>query len=707
MAETGQPNSRVLRDLIPANEDHGSNRYTYLPLPPKCIRLLVLAPGQRGTELYGRIVLHEPDEVDYGALSYVWGDSHLTRSIHIDDETLPITESLYSALQQMREIDEEHWIWVDQICIDQESVADRSGQVGRMGEIYGKADHVVAWLGEATAATDYIFRSLNKVGDGANPNLSFYGNEELQPGQPIYESMNECLNAGLRAIYHDGTDEPDFEDITRRAVHSILDLPWFERTWTVQEAVLCEKLFLAAGDLEVTWRKFYGLLKAMPDLPRPKAVHYDIELARNFSCYGRKTTNIYKLVDTYQKRQATDPRDKIYGLMGMLDSKGRPAAADKYGMAHESNRAHSSLPHVDYSKSTEQVYMDFSLWCISTTGDLEALTRCCSEYRPNEGFVLPSWARNWTQKLDPIRCGYLIGNVLDDSVEPFTASCDLKAQVRGLLCFPYDRERRGQNTNNLGAGFAVGESNSVPVDITIQEIPTTVISSLEGSTTDAILVKGLQFDIIEETVDRVHIKGFVGDTQSETWKEWRHFAIKHRTSGQDQYPGHLSRIDALWRTLINDQQAGHEDRAGPEDGEYFEMMLDADMPLCDANSAAGESNSQDEKEDQQDLIGWLYDHDTTLLGRKLFRTQKGYLGMTCQHVRGGDKVAVLWGGRLPFVLREKGLVVLDPETGCAPQIVMSHVLVGGECYVHGLADGQAVELARTEHLIDAEEICIV
>jgi hypothetical protein len=706
MAKTGQPNSRVLRDLIPANENHGSNRYFYAPLPPKCIRLLALAPGQKGTELYGRIILHEPDEVNYGALSYVWGDSHLTKSIHIEDKTLPITESLYSALQQLREMDEEHWIWVDQICIDQESLADRNGQVGRMGEIYRKAEHVVAWLGEATAATDYIFGSLSKVGDGISPNLSFYENEELEPGQPIYESMNECLNAGLRVIYHDRTDDLDFEDVKRHAVHSILGLPWFERTWTVQEAALCEKLFVAAGDLEVTWRKFSGLLRAMPDLSRPIYVHSDIELTRHFACYGQKTTNLYNLVDTYQKRQATDPRDKIYGLMGMLDPKGRPAAAEKYGMVDASNGAHSPLPPVDYSKSAEQVYMEFSQWCISTTGNLEALTRCCSEYRPREGLVLPSWARNWTQKLDSIRCGHLIGTALDDSIEPFNASRGLKAQVRRMLCFPYDSERRHKISNDLGAGFAVSESNSVPADITIQEIPSSVTRSPEGSTVDGILVKGLQFDIIEETVDRVHMKGFVGDTQGETWKEWKYFAMKHRKPDRDQYLGHLSRIDALWRTLIHDQKGGHEERAEPEDGDCFEMMLDADMQLSDSNSVEDESSIQDDKEDHHDIVGWLDDHDTTLLGRKLFRTRKGYLGMTCHHVRAGDKVAVLWGGRLPFVLREKGLVVLEPETGCAPLIAMSHVFVGGECYVHGLADGQAVVIARTEQ-IDAEEICIV
>jgi hypothetical protein len=714
MAESGLPSSRVLRDLIATDQGPLLNRYKYPPLPAKSIRILALTPGQQGTELHGRIIIHDPDEVNYGALSYVWGDSRLTKSIHIGEATLSITESLYFALQQIRETDEEHWIWCDQICIDQESLADRSEQVGRMGEVYGKADHVIAWFGSATPATDYIFRSLGKVGDGANPGFYSYLSEELEPGQPVYESMIECLNAELRTNYHNGEDPPDFEEVTREAVQTVLRNPWFERTWTVQEAVLCEKLFLQAGDLELTWRKFCGFLKAMPDLPRPKAIHYDLELTRSFCCYGSKEISLYGLVDNYQMRQATDPRDKIYGLMGLLDpERRRPVASAGVEMEHVSDRWPRPLPEVDYSKTTEEVYMDFTLWCIHTSEDLEALRRCCIEYRHSKDLQLPSWARDWTQKLGPVRCGYLIGTSFDDSTEPFTASLDLKAQVRRLQCFSHDWKKRKKGSSEPGAEFVGTDSVSGPTNVSTREALPSLINSAEDTIMHVLLVKGLEFDIIEETVHRVHMKGSVGNNQSETWQEWKHFAMKDRPPDRDQYPGHQSRIDALWRTLINDQRGIHDERAGPEVGEHFETMLYADTTVSDASSAedkgslgeSGEENPEEE-DDRPNLSDWLYDHDTTLLGRKLFRTEKGYLGMTCPHVRAGDKVCVLWGGRLPFVLREKCNVVLTLGDSEDPQVVMSHVLIGGECYVHGLADGEAVETARREQF-DAGEICIV
>ena len=54
------------------------------------------------------------------------------------------------------------------------------------------------------------------------------------------------------------------------------------------------------------------------------------------------------------------------------------------------------------------------------------------------------------------------------------------------------------------------------------------------------------------------------------------------------------------------------------------------------------------------------------------------------------------------MLREQeGSVIIKDESA-----KKAHVLIGGECYVHGLADGQGIDVARTEGL-SVEEICIV
>jgi hypothetical protein len=86
-------------------------------------------------------------------------------------------------------------------------------------------------------------------------------------------------------------------------------------------------------------------------------------------------------------------------------------------------------------------------------------------------------------------------------------------------------------------------------------------------------------------------------------------------------------------------------------------------------------------------------------------------------VRAGDKVCVLWDGRLPFILRESGRVRIphsvhtdspgdiDEDEGGTkiqeassdddiPTLVTAYKLIGGGSYVHGLADGEAVKWLR-------------
>jgi hypothetical protein len=61
-------------------------------------------------------------------------------------------------------------------------------------------------------------------------------------------------------------------------------------------------------------------------------------------------------------------------------------------------------------------------------------------------------------------------------------------------------------------------------------------------------------------------------------------------------------------------------------------------------------------------------------GRTLIVTEKGYIGLGPAESREGDKVAVLLGGSVPFVLREQ----------------QGYFILVGECYVNGLMDGKAM-----------------
>lgn len=95
----------------------------------------------------------------YEALSYVWGESVDTKlAIFVRDSTLnpssstdnafrtlQISESLYSALSQLRYTDSPRVLWIDQLCINQSDIVERNEQVQIMRHIYRFATRVIAW----------------------------------------------------------------------------------------------------------------------------------------------------------------------------------------------------------------------------------------------------------------------------------------------------------------------------------------------------------------------------------------------------------------------------------------------------------------------------------------------------------------------------------------------------------------------------------
>jgi hypothetical protein len=79
--------------------------FSYSPLSPAGneIRLFLLNPGDHNERISGRlrhVSLH--DDIQYTALSYVWGDPNVTRPINLNDHSFDVTTNLKSALLQLR-----------------------------------------------------------------------------------------------------------------------------------------------------------------------------------------------------------------------------------------------------------------------------------------------------------------------------------------------------------------------------------------------------------------------------------------------------------------------------------------------------------------------------------------------------------------------------------------------------------------------------
>ena len=74
---------------------------------------------------------------------------------------------------------------------------------------------------------------------------------------------------------------------------------------------------------------------------------------------------------------------------------------------------------------------------------------------------------------------------------------------------------------------------------------------------------------------------------------------------------------------------------------------------------------------------YMQDFDPQTQGKRFCVTRDGYMCLIPARAAKGDEICVFLGGSVPFVIRER-------DNG-------NYSLVG-ECYVHGLMDGEALDM---------------
>lgn len=142
-----------------------NNIFQYETLPARgWIRLLELQTGSGAFVCKLRHERLEDCASGFEALSYVWG-SHVAEelsNIRVNDRAFSIGTNLASALLHLRHETEPKVLWVDAICINQNSEEERSQQVQQMGAIYASAKKVLVWVGPDERGEAYSCFALIK-----------------------------------------------------------------------------------------------------------------------------------------------------------------------------------------------------------------------------------------------------------------------------------------------------------------------------------------------------------------------------------------------------------------------------------------------------------------------------------------------------------------------------------------------------------------
>ncbi|KAM0242332.1 hypothetical protein ACHAPO_000746 [Fusarium lateritium] len=422
-------------------------------------------------------------------------------------------------------------------------------------------------------------------------------------------------------LKQDRTPWVPFSNLTR--------LPWFSRMWIVQEIGTNTSATLYWGDAEIDWEILssvagvlntqYHYLRSRFSILTPNIRYlYQrfVEPEEQYDFNHSRAAFIYEL---HRARHllAKDPRDHVYAFLG------------HFSLSTGSQSLKQLVP--DYSRPVEDIFYDVAARELSGCETLLVLSACHAvpaTYRRRlmERGNIPTWAPDW--RIVPL---HLMG----------TPGSPHRASGNSLPKLHIDDKRR------------------------------------------ALHIRGVR-------LDRLH---------RPSWVFWHNAFHFHRNRNN---PRRLP-IEAVWRDICRGNEPFNlQKRYRNGESAFFALVqsltngcigVDRSRPYESvpkeewlANGAAYLVRALDStdavSQEIQDLAqtgdGFKWSHEATLITR--YRgfaiTAGGWFVVGPDIMQGGDVVVVLYGGKVPFLIRRR-------EGG-------TWMLVG-ECYVHGMMSGEVLE----------------
>lgn len=351
------------------------------------IRLLEVGPGSGTDAINCRLREECLDQApQFEALSYVWGDANDKRDIVCNGQRFMATANLHYALGRLRLESKPRLIWADAVCINQGDIIERAQQVQIMGNIYTVASRVVVSLGVGDedvfslglGVARLIYDACYQYADSQGKDVYFFAIQDEPFRDVRLESIEEEVNKNK-----DG-------GASWKALAHILSMQWFTRVWCVQEILLARESLVLIGRQSVSWEVLgvssawlngqniasdFNLPSHMSAVPYNNCFCMFDEVIR----FDDPSNTLVALLRKFHEFNSTDPRDKVYGLLGIVPNPGE----------------RQTLIEVDYEKSVAQVYTDVAEACIRREAGLSVLSyvQHGSELGGNSG--IPSWVPVW------------------------------------------------------------------------------------------------------------------------------------------------------------------------------------------------------------------------------------------------------------------------------------------------------------------------
>jgi hypothetical protein len=272
---------------------------------------------------------------------------------------------------------------------------ERSSQVQLMRPIYSKASEVIAWLGRDVNGRGSTLEKLGRLSHVAGSSSS--SDQEDRFGTIMFEDAN-ATDEKQPPIKTKGDARIDTVNGDEAAdeLAAFFTRPFWYRIWIFQEMILGRNLTMMCGEVQVPFTESMGLLEEQSNrISREGVLGVSSNRTRSLRIINwQPLTRIHTFRHAWWRKEieriegdifelpmlllgtrgmiATDPRDRIYGLLGI---------------------AQPSKMVVDYSKPAVEVFIDYASWRVEEV-DLEFFTLIVAA-SDSASSSFPSWVPNW------------------------------------------------------------------------------------------------------------------------------------------------------------------------------------------------------------------------------------------------------------------------------------------------------------------------
>jgi hypothetical protein len=637
--------------------------------------------GRGGPDIYlGMLEIPlDQDHLVFDALSYTWGSptSELSRQnpwitrrvsprnyksqvIYVNGKELTVTANLVYALKRLQPrfhgTRTVQYLWVDAICINQNDDQEKAEQVKIMGDIYKKAAEVLVWLGEEDGDTDsemaivllrgiyHAFVAFADDSEEAESIITQITQEgDLQSdrrlattGVPIAELTG--LLSKISSLQKLWIERVDFHGLDVRcdarawaAVARLLGREWFSRLWTYQEKALARSATLLVGGLTMAWEDCNTVMGIITNydnttgktkvLPKGEArIFFESSQPSEAKvlALGGAHQNLFEVVRSTSTRACSDPRDKIYGILGTM-SKQDP------GYMH-------ILPLVDYAATStyQKLYTEFARFYLEDCEDLRILQYCSCHPRPSTG--LPSWAPDWSRPQ--------FGNVLPS-----------KAYTAGGQSNPII-EYRSEDKEMVVYGVVI-DRIKILAPLAHPDLPAIKAmneTQLFGLAKDYMMFFGCLYMSSQDA-------DYLGLLQGK-WQTFRWPDMVAALKWNEPYMTGQTYAEAYWRTLIGDMDPhafAHVFAQRAPSGLSISKMADI---WLEQRALPAEFDPQ-EPNHKVRRAQYFYPVSSRVqaltMGKHFYLTHKNLMGIGTHNALEGDIVVVFPGSQVPMLLRKRAV----------------------------------------------------